>query len=163
MESQSQHRTLVDIISDTKSGEPLASVKDEKKRKREIKAQGKQDQALQKATSQIKKQASQEVKKEPEQKKPRLVLVNGKAVLEAPTIENTTTTIDKMTKQMGKVQASNQKMSSLNYTKHEKTDRWTKSDTQKFYIALQLFGTDFGLIETLFDGERSRNQIKVSL
>ena len=40
MESQSQHRTIVDIISDTKSGEPLRSeVEAKEKRKREKESQ----------------------------------------------------------------------------------------------------------------------------
>ena len=41
-------------------------------------------------------------------------------------------------------------------------ERWSKEDTEKFFAGLQLFGTNFGMIETLFDGKRTRNQIKVS-
>jgi len=53
-------------------------------------------------------------------------------------------------------------MSSLDYKSRDSTDRWSKQDTEKFFMALQLMGTDFGLIETLFEGKRTRNQIKVS-
>lgn len=51
-------------------------------------------------------------------------------------------------------------MSSLDYKKRDSTDRWSKQDTQKFYMALQLMGTDFDLVETLFEGKRTRKQIK---
>ena len=40
-----------------------------------------------------------------------------------------------------------------------KTDKWPKEDTEKFYKALQLFGTDFTILMQLLPG-RSRRQIK---
>jgi len=47
--------------------------------------------------------------------------------------------------------------------KRESCDRWTKDDINKFYKGLQLFGTDFGMIESsIFFGKRTRQQIKVS-
>lgn len=73
--------------------------------------------------------------------------------------------IENMKHQMGPsiIQNKDKKMSSLDYKKRDATDRWTKQETEKFYMALQLMGTDFGLIESLFKGERTRNQIKVSV
>ena len=56
MESQSQHRTIVEIISDTKSGEPLRSANKSGKteatsRKRDTKADRKNDQVVKQAAS----------------------------------------------------------------------------------------------------------------
>jgi len=47
---------------------------------------------------------------------------------------------------------SDTKKSSLSFMNKEASDRWSKEDTLKFYKGLQLFGTDFGMIETLFRG-----------
>lgn len=44
-----------------------------------------------------------------------------------------------------------------------KTEKWNVEDTQKFYMALAIFGTDFSMIERVFNEERNREQIKVSL
>lgn len=41
----------------------------------------------------------------------------------------------------------------------EKAERWLEEETEKFYRALQIFGTDFSVIERLIPG-RSRKQIK---
>ena len=39
----------------------------------------------------------------------------------------------------------------------EASDRWNKEDLEKFYRGLQLFGTDFGMIESgVFKGRRTR-------
>lgn len=39
-------------------------------------------------------------------------------------------------------------------------EKWKPEETQKFFSALQIFGTDFTMIEKVFNGERSREQIK---
>ena len=58
---------------------------------------------------------------------------------------------------------SDVKKSCLNFMSNiDPCERWSKEDTDKFFAGLQLFGTNFGMIETLFDGKRTRNQIKVS-
>ncbi len=44
-----------------------------------------------------------------------------------------------------------------------KTEKWNEEDTQKFYMALSIFGTDFSMIERVFNEERNREQIKVSI
>ena len=77
---------------------------------------------------------------------------------------STSKTIESIKNQMGPavVQTKDKKMSSLDFKTRDSTDRWSENDTNKFYMALQLMGTDFGLIETLFLGQRTRNQIKVS-
>ena len=91
-------------------------------------------------------------------------MVNGKAVLQMPQTVSASKAIENIKTQMGPsvIQTKDKKMSSLDYKPRDSTDRWSKYDTQKFFMALQLMGTDFGLIETLFEGKRTRNQIKVS-
>mmetsp|Transcript_17580 Transcript_17580/g.23741 ORF Transcript_17580/g.23741 Transcript_17580/m.23741 type:complete len:121 (-) Transcript_17580:1652-2014(-) len=56
--------------------------------------------------------------------------------------------------------SAGKKISPLDNVHRDPTDRWSMEDTQKFYAALSLMGTDFGLIATLFQGQRTRNQIK---
>ncbi|MFN9900270.1 MAG: hypothetical protein ACK55Z_16070 [bacterium] len=46
------------------------------------------------------------------------------------------------------ISKDNQKSSSLNYMQREQCDRWSKEDIDKFYKGIQLFGTDFGMIES---------------
>ncbi|KAF8537149.1 hypothetical protein BDD12DRAFT_807177 [Trichophaea hybrida] len=45
------------------------------------------------------------------------------------------------------------------WAKRDKGDRWEAEDTDRFYEALSMFGTDFEIISRLFPG-RSRRQIK---
>ena len=52
---------------------------------------------------------------------------------------------------------SDHKKSSIAFTKRDQCDRWKEDETGKFYEGLKMFGTDFGMIQTLFDGTRTRN------
>jgi hypothetical protein len=45
--------------------------------------------------------------------------------------------------------------------KRQPSEKWRPEETKKFFMALQIFGTEFSIIEQLFDGKRSREQIKV--
>ena len=164
MEVQSQHRTLIDIISDTKSGEPLKDKSTANTRKRDSKQAQKSNKAAQIALS---KPSSEELKEEIKSPatgtdgnmKPILKIVNGKTVVQNPQTMSTSKAIQNIKTQMGPsvVQTKDKKMSSLDFKSRDSTDRWSKQDTEKFYMALQLMGTDFGLIETLFEGKRTRN------
>ena len=58
---------------------------------------------------------------------------------------------------------NNHKLSSLSFMKRQPAEKWKPEETQKFYMALQIFGTDFSLIEKVFNHQRSREQIKVGL
>jgi transcription factor TFIIIB component B'' len=40
--------------------------------------------------------------------------------------------------------------------KRQPAEKWSQLETDKFYLALQIFGTDFMMIERVFEGERSR-------
>jgi hypothetical protein len=44
-----------------------------------------------------------------------------------------------------------------------RSEKWSGTEVEKFHMALSLFGTDFSMIENVFDGQRTRAQIKVSL
>src|SRR5690606_10646072 len=48
---------------------------------------------------------------------------------------------------------------SASYSKRERTERWDDNETQKFFDALGMFGTDFEMIAKLFPG-RTRRQVK---
>ena len=161
MEVQSQHRTLVDIISDTKSGEPLKGKSTANTRKRDSKQAQKSNKAAEIALSKPSREELKEEIKSPatETMKPILKIVNGKTVVQNPQTMSTSKAIQNIKTQMGPsvVQTKDKKMSSLDFKSRDSTDRWSKQDTEKFYMALQLMGTDFGLIETLFEGKRTRN------
>lgn len=52
-------------------------------------------------------------------------------------------------------------LSSLSFMANRtKAEKWRPEETDKFFMALQVFGTDFSMIEKLF-ADRSREQIKV--
>ena len=83
---------------------------------------------------------------------PIIKIVNGKKVVQTPKTMSTSKTIESLKSQLGPavVQTKDKKMSSLDFKARDSTDRWSEKDTKKFYMALMLMGTDFGLIETLF-------------
>jgi hypothetical protein len=43
-------------------------------------------------------------------------------------------------------------LNSMTYLNRRSTDRWSNSDTELFYKALTIFGTDFTAIAKLFPG-----------
>lgn len=51
------------------------------------------------------------------------------------------------------------RINSASFGRREKSDRWDSASTDKFYEALSMWGTDFGLIAEMFPN-RSRRQIK---
>ena len=103
-----------------------------------------------------------ETKKEIEEKKgfasARVAMVNGRVQ-----VIKGSTDID-----VGKSDAKNPKMSSTETENRrgkkqkQRSEKWSKDETEKFYKALQIFGTDFSMIEKLLPN-RSRRQIKVLL
>ena len=38
--------------------------------------------------------------------------------------------------------------------------KWNEAETDKFFMALQVFGADFTMVAKVFGGERSREQVK---
>ncbi|KAK9387941.1 hypothetical protein V1515DRAFT_568461 [Lipomyces mesembrius] len=51
------------------------------------------------------------------------------------------------------------RVNSASWSRRERVERWNVAETMKFYDALSMWGTDFGLITQMFRG-RSRRQIK---
>ncbi|KAK9370233.1 hypothetical protein V1509DRAFT_617157 [Lipomyces kononenkoae] len=51
------------------------------------------------------------------------------------------------------------RVNSASWSRRERVERWNVAETMKFYDALSMWGTDFGLIAQMFRG-RSRRQIK---
>ena len=45
---------------------------------------------------------------------------------------------------------SSQYINSNSFSKRKPTERWSKDETNKFYRALQMYGSDFTLIAKLF-------------
>lgn len=87
---------------------------------------------------------------------PRLQMVNGRMQLQpmaAPIVAPIVDVPDSSVPRVG------QRVTYASYTKRAKAEKWSASDTEKFFNALQQFGTDFSLIEKLFTN-RSRRQIK---
>jgi Myb DNA-binding like len=56
---------------------------------------------------------------------------------------------------------SKSRLSSLQHMKNlTEAKKWTQHETDKFFMALQVFGADFTMIAKVFAGERSREQIR---
>lgn len=82
----------------------------------------------------------------------RLVCKNGKVQLDA--VE------DDITEKEIEVVRDYKKLTTSNSFKNiNHSEKWTEDETEKFYRALEIFGTDFSLISRLFP-KRNRNQIK---
>lgn len=55
---------------------------------------------------------------------------------------------------------SGHKLSSLSFLIRQPAEKWKPEETEKFFMALQIIGTDFTMIERIFEGQRTREQIK---
>lgn len=58
-----------------------------------------------------------------------------------------------------RVEETSSKLNYHTYMNRTPLERWSKSDTELFYKAMQQFGTDFGMIQHFFPG-RTRRQVK---
>jgi transcription factor TFIIIB component B'' len=94
---------------------------------------------------------------------PRMRLVNGKLVLDEASLQ-----VDRhanaaaLAEPMEQVEESTltRPVNAGTWGKREKTEPWGEESTDRFYNALRMFGTDFGMISKIFPG-RSRRQIKL--
>ena len=94
---------------------------------------------------------------------PRMRLVNGKLVLDETSLQ-----VDRhanaaaLAEPMEQVEESTltRPVNAGTWGKREKTEPWGEESTDRFYNALRMFGTDFGMISKMFPG-RSRRQIKL--
>ncbi|KAG5519767.1 hypothetical protein PMAC_000040 [Pneumocystis sp. 'macacae'] len=93
---------------------------------------------------------------------PQVRVVNGKIVIDENSLQ-----VDRRERdvnpniEMELIEENDlsRKVNSASWGKREKSDRWSKEDTQKFYNALSQWGTDFGVICKMFPN-RSQRQIK---
>jgi hypothetical protein len=88
---------------------------------------------------------------------PELVLKDGKVQLSMPSAISEEREIRK---ELEIVKPGKKKVTtSTSFKKVNHTEKWTEKETEKFYRALELFGTDFSMIAKVFKN-RNRNQIK---
>ena len=87
--------------------------------------------------------------------KPRLVIVNGKPVIQNPTPVSGAMQLANDSNREITVLGNNN-TTSLSFMKRQPAEKWKVEETSKFYMALQIFGTDFSLIEKVFDQQRTR-------
>lgn len=86
-------------------------------------------------------------------KAPKLVIKNGKTCVQEEINEQMAE------KPLVEVTTTKKTVTSNSFKKVNYTEKWTEEETELFYRALQLFGTDFSLITKLFPN-RNRNQVK---
>jgi hypothetical protein len=44
----------------------------------------------------------------------------------------------------------------LSFLNRQPAEKWKPEETEKFFMALQIIGTDFSMIERIFEGQRTR-------
>ena len=158
-EAESGDRTIAECItSGGNYGIEMAGAKDERK----AQINRRKQKAVEKADQIIKKNEKSDAKEQVRQMAPQVAFVNGKMVAQAAQSVSQREIVEQAQNRM-LVDDSKTKLSCLNYMSNDPCERWSAADTDKFFAGIQLFGTNFGMIETLFEGKRTRNQIKVSL
>eukprot|EP01028_Stygiella_incarcerata_P007632 TRINITY_DN31766_c0_g1_i4.p1 TRINITY_DN31766_c0_g1~~TRINITY_DN31766_c0_g1_i4.p1 ORF type:complete len:105 (+),score=24.35 TRINITY_DN31766_c0_g1_i4:175-489(+) len=60
---------------------------------------------------------------------------------------------------MERVEETDLRITSSSFSKRRAGRKWTSEETERFFKALHVYGTEFSLIETMFPG-RTRRQIK---
>lgn len=91
---------------------------------------------------------------------PQVRLVDGRIVVdEQAALMTDTAPTDASVLTVVHESASNRHYTSATYSRYSGSNRWSAVDTELFYDALRMCGTDFAMVATLFPG-RSRAQIK---
>ena len=168
--SSQKEQTILEIISNPKSGEPVKSQRDQ--RKRDKKSQAKREDAEEKASSICLDEESkldselgatkEEVKDSSIINKTGLQFVNGKIVTTGPT-NNMQKNMDEFQKRQDFIDSGDHKLSALSFRQRDSCQRWTKDDTELFYKGLRIFNMQFDMISIfIFDGQRTHAQIRVS-
>ncbi|EPS39272.1 hypothetical protein H072_6943 [Dactylellina haptotyla CBS 200.50] len=93
---------------------------------------------------------------------PQMRIVNGQLVLDETSVQ-----VDRRERDVGAdgplevIEESNltRRVNSATWSKREKTERWDDEETDRFYQALGMFGTDFEMMSKMFIG-RSRRMLK---
>ncbi|CDW72041.1 myb domain-containing protein [Stylonychia lemnae] len=175
-------KTLIEIIEDTKSGVPAKSELEIKEQKAFLKIQKRKNKQEEKesaksvkdkksegeipiqllgrpkcgAQSQISKSESNSNsinKTQSIQQQPVSIIAKARLRENAIALANEN-------REITVVNSTNNKLSSLSFMKRQPAEKWKPEETKKFFMALQIFGTDFSLIEKVFNQERTREQIK---
>ncbi len=95
------------------------------------------------------------VPKKPENRAPQISFVDGKLQINR---SSTLVSVDDGGENSPKIRVGVE--TGRRGKKKERAEKWSAEETEKFYKALQLVGTDFSIISNLLPG-RSRKQIKV--
>ncbi|KAF3915586.1 hypothetical protein ABW21_db0206851 [Orbilia brochopaga] len=93
---------------------------------------------------------------------PQMRIVNGQLILDETSLQ-----VDRRERDVGAdgpleiIEESNltRRVNSATWSKREKTERWDDEETERFYDALSMFGTDFEMMSKMFGG-RSRRMLK---
>ncbi|KAK6349592.1 Transcription factor TFIIIB component B [Orbilia brochopaga] len=93
---------------------------------------------------------------------PQMRIVNGQLILDETSLQ-----VDRRERDVGAdgpleiIEESNltRRVNSATWSKREKTERWDDDETERFYEALSMFGTDFEMMSKMFVG-RSRRMLK---
>lgn len=91
---------------------------------------------------------------------PQVQVINGQIVIneESLVVSHRELNVDDI-QTYRRVEETSSKLNYHTYMNRTPVERWSKSDTELFYKAMQQFGTDFGMIQHLFPG-RTRRQVK---
>ncbi|UPR00303.1 subunit of Bdp1 transcription initiation factor TFIIIB [Chloropicon primus] len=89
---------------------------------------------------------------------PQVQVVDGQIVINRESL-SVKAQVETVMKPERRVEESGNKLSAFSYSGYLAPEKWTKEDTDKFYKALEQFGTDFGTIQKFFP-KRERKQIK---
>ncbi|KAH9309863.1 hypothetical protein KI387_037774, partial [Taxus chinensis] len=91
---------------------------------------------------------------------PQIKVVNGQIVIneESLVVSHRDLNTDDF-RTYRRVEESTSKLNYHTYMNRTPAERWSKSETELFYKAMQQFGTDFAMIQHLFPG-RTRRQVK---
>ena len=111
------------------------------------------------AKENIRKQEEEKAAHKPKSgliKGPAVYMKDGKAVIDIEAVVRAAEDDQKTTDPKRIVQESGNK---ANRVKRAHSDRWTLTETEQFYVALQIFGTDFGMVANFLQN-RTRQQVK---
>lgn len=90
---------------------------------------------------------------------PKVQIVDGRIVIDEQSLVVSSRGAARTEADFTLVEESVQKLNNHSYSNRTPTERWKAHDTDKFYKALEQFGTDFGIIQQLFPS-RTRRQVK---
>jgi transcription factor TFIIIB component B'' len=89
-------------------------------------------------------------------------MVNGALVLDQESIQvnsHERDAIDEAAMEVVEENMAYRRITSATWSRHKKVEKWDSDETQRFYNALSMFGTDFEIISRLFPA-RNRRQMR---